>query len=158
MKRFDGREKTNKVVILLTDGQNTAGNITPAQAKELAMENDVTVYTIGVGADSMVVQSFFGSRQVNPSQELDEDMLTDIATSTGGKYFRARDVSELEQIYSRLDELEPIEADGQKLRPLTALFYYPLAAALILSFLLVTAAVIKPRLAVRGSAATGEGE
>ena len=154
VKRFDDREKTNKVVILLTDGQNTAGNITPTQAKELAVENGVTVYTIGVGADSMVVQSFFGSRQVNPSQELDEDMLTDIANSTGGKYFRARDVSELEQIYSRLDELEPIEADGQKLRPLTALFFYPLAAALIVSFLLVAVAIIKPRLS-RNSVTAG---
>ena len=135
VKRLEAREKTNKVLILLTDGRNTTGNITPEQAKELAVESGVTVYTIGVGADKMVVENFFGRRQVNPSRELDEDMLTDIATATGGKYFRARDAQELEQIYSRLDELEPIKGDSQKLRPLSALYYYPLALALLFSVL-----------------------
>lgn len=136
-KRFSEKEDSNNVLILLTDGQNTAGNITPEQAKELAMSKDITVYTIGVGADQMLVRSFFGSRQINPSQELDEDMLRDIAESTGGRYFRARDVSELEQIYSTLDALEPIEGETQKMRPLSSLFYYPLALALALSLLLV---------------------
>ncbi len=136
-KRFSEKEDSNNVLILLTDGQNTAGNITPEQAKELAMNKGITVYTIGVGADQMMVRSFFGSRQINPSQELDEDMLRDIAESTGGRYFRARDVSELEQIYSTLDALEPIEGETQKMRPLSSLFYYPLAVALILSLVMV---------------------
>ena len=109
VKRFDEKDESNNVLILLTDGQNTAGNITPEQAKTLAIEKGVKVYTIGVGAHQMLIQSFFGSRQVNPSQELDEDMLMDIAESTGGKYFRARDVNELEAIYATLDTLEPIE-------------------------------------------------
>lgn len=135
VKRFDEKDESNKVLILLTDGQNTAGNITPEQAKELAVNKGVTVYTIGVGADRMLVQSFFGSRQVNPSQELDEEMLTDIANATGGQYFRARDVEDLESIYQTLDRLEPIEGESRKMRPLTALFYYPLAAALLLSVL-----------------------
>ncbi|WP_414830283.1 vWA domain-containing protein [Alteromonas sp. H39] len=135
VKRFDEKEESNKVLILLTDGQNTAGNITPEQAKELAVNKGVTVYTIGVGADRMLVQSFFGSRQINPSQELDEGMLTDIADATGGEYFRARDVEELESIYQTLDRLEPIEGESRKMRPLTALFHYPLAAALCLSVL-----------------------
>lgn len=135
VKRFDEKDESNKVLILLTDGQNTAGNITPEQAKELAVNKGVTVYTIGVGADRMLVQSFFGSRQVNPSQELDEGMLTDIANATGGQYFRARDVEDLESIYQTLDKLEPIEGESRKMRPLTALFYYPLAAALLLSVL-----------------------
>ena len=136
IKRFNAREKSNKVLILLTDGQNTAGNITPQQANELAINNDVTIYTIGVGADKMLVQSFFGSRQINPSQELDEGMLTDIATSTGGQYFRARDVESLQKIYATLDELEPIARESRQMRPLQALYYYPLAVALILSALL----------------------
>ena len=135
VKRFDEKEESNKVLILLTDGQNTAGNITPEQAKELAVNKGVTVYTIGVGADRMLVQSFFGSRQVNPSQELDEGMLTDIAKATGGEYFRAKDVDELESIYQTLDRLEPIEGESRKMRPLTALFHYPLAVALLLSVL-----------------------
>lgn len=137
VKRFDARDESNNVLILLTDGQNTAGNITPEQAKTLAISKNVKVYTVGVGADKMMIQSFFGSRQINPSQELDEDMLSDIATSTGGKYFRARNADELQSIYAQLDMLEPIEGESRKMRPLTALFYYPLAAALLLSFLWV---------------------
>lgn len=136
IKRFDTKQESNKVLILLTDGQNTAGNITPEQANELAINNDVTVYTIGVGADQMLVQSFFGRRQVNPSQELDEDMLTQIAQSTGGQYFRARDTESLEQIYLTLDELEPIARETRQMRPLQALYYYPLALALIFTVLL----------------------
>lgn len=136
IKRFNAKEESNKVLILLTDGQNTAGNITPDQANELAINNGVTVYTIGVGADKMMMQSFFGSRQINPSQELDEDMLSKIATSTGGQYFRARDVDSLQKIYAKLDELEPIARETRQMRPLQALFYYPLSLALALTVLL----------------------
>ncbi|MDC8831581.1 vWA domain-containing protein [Alteromonas gilva] len=135
VKRFEQKTNSNRVLILLTDGQNTAGAITPEQARELAVDAGVTVYTIGVGADMMTVNSFFGSRQVNPSQELDESMLTDIAKATGGQYFRARDAAELEQIYAMLDRLQPIAGDERKMRPLTALYYYPLALALALSLL-----------------------
>jgi Ca-activated chloride channel homolog len=133
IKRFETKSNSNKVLILLTDGQNTAGNISPAQANELAINNGVTIYTIGVGADKMLVQSFFGTRQVNPSAELDEDMLSKIAESTGGQYFRARDAKSLEQIYATLDELEPIARETRQMRPLQALFYYPLALALFLT-------------------------
>lgn len=136
VKRFEQKQESNRVLVLLTDGQNTAGNITPEQANELAIHNDVTIYTIGVGADSMQTQGFFSTRQINPSRDLDEGMLTDLAESTGGKYFRARDTQALEQIYSTLDKLEPIEGESQQMRPLTALFYYPLAIALCLSVLL----------------------
>lgn len=136
IKRFQDREESNKVLILLTDGQNTAGNITPEQANELALNNDVTVYTIGVGADSMMKNGFFSRRLVNPSIDLDETMLTKIAESTGGQYFRARDAQSLEQIYATLDELEPIERESRQMRPLQALFYYPLGLALLLSLLI----------------------
>lgn len=136
VKRFEARKESNRVLILLTDGQNTAGNITPKQANDLAIQHDVTVYTIGVGADSMLVQSFFGTRQVNPSQELDEKMLTQLAQSTGGQYFRARDTQGLEAIYSKLDELEPIARESRQMRPQTALYFYPLSVALLLSVLL----------------------
>lgn len=135
VKRFKKRENSNNVVILLTDGQNTAGNISPEQAKELAIESGATLYTIGVGADKMMIRSFFGSRQVNPSQELDEKMLTDLAESTNGQYFRARNAQELEAIYLTLDKLEPIEGEARKMRPQTALFYWPLTVALLLSLI-----------------------
>ena len=138
VKRFAEKSESNKVLILLTDGQNTAGNITPEQANELAIHNGVTIYTIGVGADSMVTQGFFSTRQINPSRDLDEDMLTQLAESTGGRYFRARDTQALQKIYATLDKLEPIEGESQQLRPLTALFYIPLGLALLISALLAT--------------------
>jgi Ca-activated chloride channel family protein len=142
VKRFDQKENSNRVLILLTDGQNTAGNITPQQANELAIDKGITIYTIGVGADEQQVNSFFGRRTINPSQDLDEKMLTELAESTGGKYFRARDTRAMLAIYETLDELEPIEGEGQKLRPLTALFYAPLGLAILLSALYCLAYVL----------------
>jgi len=133
VKRFDNKEESNRVLILLTDGRNTAGNITPEQANELAIDKGITIYTIGLGAEEQVVASVFGRRTINPSQDLDERLLNEIAKSTGGQYFRARDTQELEAIYETLDRLEPVKGEGQKLRPLTALFYLPLGLAILLS-------------------------
>jgi len=133
VKRFDAKQKSNKVLLLLTDGQNTAGKITPEQALELAIAKNITIYSIGIGADVMLQQSIFGTRRVNPSSELDEQTLTKLAQQTGGKYFRAKDSQGMEQIYSLLDQLEPVKQDQQQMRPLTALFYWPLSLAFILS-------------------------
>lgn len=135
VKRFDVKQKSNKVLLLLTDGQNTAGKISPEQALELAIAKDITIYSIGIGAEVMLQQSLFGTRQVNPSSELDEKTLTQLAQQTGGKYFRAKDSEGMGQIYQLLDALEPVEQEQQQMRPLTALFYWPLALALLLSFL-----------------------
>lgn len=136
-KRFSEKEDSNRIVILLTDGQNTAGNIAPQEALEIAKAADVKVYTIGIGADEMYVRSFLGTRRVNPAADLDETLLNQIATETNGQYFRARDTESLEQIYQILDQLEPIEDDPIQLRPMQALFYYPASIAFVLSLLLV---------------------
>ena len=135
VKRFDAKQKSNKVLLLLTDGQNTAGKIPPEQALELAIAKDITIYSIGIGADVMLQKSLFGTRRVNPSSELDEKTLTKLAEETGGKYFRARDSEGMNQIYQLLDQLEPVEQEQQQMRPLTALFYWPLALALLISML-----------------------
>lgn len=132
-KRFDEKEESNRVLVLLTDGQNTAGKITPAQALELAVDKGITIYSIGIGADVMLQRSLFGTRRINPSSELDEETLTKIATQTGGRYFRARDSQSMSDIYQLLDDLEPVEQDQQQMRPLTALFYWPLSAALLIA-------------------------
>ncbi|GLX77546.1 VWR domain protein in aerotolerance operon BatA [Thalassotalea insulae] len=134
VKRFDEKKESNRVLLLLTDGQNTAGKITPDQALELAVAKDVTIYSIGIGADVMIQQSLFGKRRVNPSSELDEASLTRLAEQTGGQYFRARSSEDMSEIYQLLDNLEPVEQEQQQMRPLTALFYYPLALALVLAF------------------------
>jgi len=138
VKRLRDNDEGNRVLILLTDGANTAGEVDPLQAAELAARESLTVYTIGIGADEMIVRGLLGSRRVNPSADLDEKMLRTIADQTGGQYFRARDTAELEKIYLLLDELEPVERDPEIFRPVAALFHWPLATAIFLVTLLMT--------------------
>jgi len=133
--------KPDRVLILLTDGVNTAGEISPQQATELAEKAGLKVYTIGIGADAMTIDSFFGSRQVNPSAELDERALTAIAEQTGGQYFRARDSAELNKIYHIIDRLEPVEREQDMFRPLHALFMWPLGLALLLAMMLLSSMI-----------------
>jgi Ca-activated chloride channel homolog len=133
IKRLQNQPAESRVLILLTDGANTAGEVSPLKAAELAATNHLKIYTIGVGADEMIVRSFFGNRKVNPSADLDENTLVKIAESTGGRYFRARNPDELNNIYMLLDKLEPIEKDKQFFRPRTDLFYWPLALALMIA-------------------------
>lgn len=132
VKRMRRDERSNRVLILMTDGANTAGEVEPLQAAELAAREGLTIYTIGIGADEMLVRGLLGTRRVNPSADLDEDTLQAIAEQTGGRYFRARDTAELDQIYRLLDELEPVESDPETFRPISALFHWPLAGALII--------------------------
>ncbi len=137
VKRLRDHPVDSRVLILLTDGANTAGQVSPMKAAELAAAAQLKIYTIGIGADEMLVRSLFGTRRVNPSQDLDEETLTAIAEQTGGRYFRARDTSELQQIYRLLDELEPVDDDAQFFRPTRALYPWPLGAALLLGALLL---------------------
>ncbi|MGR9107593.1 MAG: vWA domain-containing protein [Gammaproteobacteria bacterium] len=134
VKRLRKNPSEQKVLILLTDGANTAGLVSPLKAAELAADEGLKIYTIGIGADEMVVRDFFGSRRVNPSVDLDEKTLNSIAEKTGGRYFRARDTQELQSIYGLIDRLEPVEKEKQFYRPKVALFYWPLGLALLLVF------------------------
>jgi len=133
VKRLGEQKANSRVLILMTDGANTAGEVSPLKAAELAAAKQLKIYTIGIGADEMIVRSLFGSRKVNPSADLDEKTLVKIAESTGGHYYRARNTEELENIYLRLDELEPIKKESQYFRPRRELFYWPLAAAMALA-------------------------
>ncbi|RVU37636.1 VWA domain-containing protein [Rheinheimera riviphila] len=136
VKRFNTYQSSNKVLILLSDGANTAGNIQPREALKLAKAAGVKIYTVGVGAEQMVQQGIFGPQIINPSDDLDEKLLTELASETGGRYFRARDLKELAQIYQLLDQLEPIERDQLTYRPQQSLLHWPLAGALLLITLL----------------------
>ena len=137
IKRLDLESDNSRVLILMTDGANTAGEVTPLKAAQLAAERGLKVYTIGIGADEQIETTWFGIRRVNPSAQLDEKTLRAIARLSGGRYFRARDSEELARIYDLLDELEPLPRDLQNLRPIRALFAWPLAMALLLASLLV---------------------
>jgi Ca-activated chloride channel family protein len=133
VKRLKNEQANSRVLVLMTDGANTAGEVSPLKAAELAAANHLKIYTIGIGADEMIVRSFFGNRKINPSVDLDEKTMIKIAESTGGQYYRARNTDELNNIYMRLDELEPVEKDKQYFRPRSELYYWPLSLALALA-------------------------
>ena len=133
VNRLKDSQAESKVIILLTDGVNNAGFIDPNTASELAVEFGIKVYTIGVGSNGMALSPInmlsngrmqYGRVQV----EIDEELLKDIASSSGGKYFRATDNEKLEAIYAEIDSLEKTEIEefryynyDEKFRPLVLL-------------------------------------
>ena len=129
-QKEDGGEQ---VLVLLTDGANTAGEVEPLKAAELASQVGLRIYTIGIGAEQMDVNSLLGGRRrINPSADLDEATLTQIAELTGGRYYRAVDTAGLQDIYRQVDELEPVEEPESGFRPVRSLFHLPLAGAFAL--------------------------
>lgn len=140
VKRLRNRPGDRHVMILLTDGQNNGGQVKPVPAARLAAENNIVIYTVGIGADEMtmpgILGSSFGSRRVNPSADLDEQTLKQIASLTGGQYFRARNPEELINIYQLLDQLEPVDDTSKTFRPQKSLAYWALSIALFASVML----------------------
>ena len=107
--RMKDSDAKSRVVILLTDGVNNRGEISPQMAAEIAKTYGVRVYTIGVGANGMApypVMTPWGVEVQNVKVEIDEDLLSEIAESTGGRYFRATDNTKLAEIYSEINKME----------------------------------------------------
>jgi len=140
IKRLQSSPEKNRVLILLTDGANTAGTVSPMDAAELAASIGLKIYTVGVGSQGGAGSGVFGFPLMNPSSDLDEHALTEIAEKTGGKYFRASNTEEFQRIYTELDRLEPVEKSAEHWRPQQELFRWPLLAALIFA---LVAAVLK---------------
>ncbi len=136
VKRLRKEPEKNRVLILLTDGANTAGNVDPLKAADLAAQEKVKIYTIGVGAKERIVQTPFGPQRVGKN-DLDEPTLQAISDKTKGRYFRANNVESLLKIYKILDKIEPVSKDELSYRPVKELYYYPLILALALSILLI---------------------
>ncbi len=137
VKRLRQRPQQDKVIILLTDGANNVGEVEPRKASELAANDKIKIYTIGVGADEMRLPSIFGAfgnRVTNPSADLDERTLTEIAETTSGAYFRAKDPVKLAEIYNLIDELEPADQEAEVFRPRKALSFWSLGAAILAAF------------------------
>jgi Ca-activated chloride channel family protein len=129
-----GQSADEQVLVLLTDGANTAGEVDPIKAAELAQQIGLRIYTIGIGAEQMMVSSITGGlRRVNPSADLDEETLTRIADLTGGRYFRAKDTAGLQEIYRLLDQMEPVAEPEAGFRPVKSLYYLPLGGAIALA-------------------------
>ena len=122
-----------QVLVLLTDGVNTAGQIEPAKAAELARDQGVRIHTIAFGGDT--ARTMFGIQLPGDEAEIDEDALRRIAESTGGRAFRARDANELAGIYAEIDRLEPVARPGEALRPMVETYPWPLAGALLVALL-----------------------
>ena len=124
----------NKVIILLTDGENNDGSLSLPQAIALAKEEGVKIYTIGAGSDS---ENFFGGLFSIPvNTGLDEESLQALAAETKGNYFRAKDVNSLFQIYNEIDKLEPMTSEGRYVQEVKELYPYAAAMALILFVIL----------------------
>ena len=139
-----------QVLVLLTDGANTAGEIEPLKAAELASQIGLRIYTIGIGADAMTINSLTGRRtSINPSADLDEATLTAIADMTGGRYFRATDTATLQDIYRLVDELEPVEEPESGFRPVKSMYYWPLGASFALAALLALSSLLVSYLSAR---------
>jgi Ca-activated chloride channel family protein len=136
LKRLRQRPAQSRVLILITDGANNGGEIHPLTAARLAAEEHVKIYTVGIGADPSE-NGPLGVSGLNPSLDLDEPSLKEIAEITGGRYFRARDGQELLKIGETLDRLEPVTQQPTQARPTQALYAWPLAGALLVSLLLV---------------------
>ena len=136
VKRLRHRPAQSRVLVLITDGANNGGEIDPMVAAQLAADEGVRIYTIGIGADPQQSGAFgsFGFSAL----DLDETSLRAISDTTGGEYFRARNQAELQQIELTLDRLEPVAQQPTLARPAQALYAWPLALALLGSLLLVS--------------------
>ncbi|MEB4592889.1 VWA domain-containing protein [Candidatus Thiothrix sp. Deng01] len=135
LKRLQGSPEKNRVLILMTDGANTAGSVSPLEAADMAAAAGLKIYTVGIGSESDQMRSMFGFQLMNPSADLDERTLKSIADKTKGEYFRARDTEEFQKIYAELDRLEPVEKEAEHWRPQQELFRWPLLAAFVLTLL-----------------------
>ena len=134
--RLKDSKAKSKIIVLLTDGMNNAGKVDPLAAAQAAKTFGIKVYTIGAGAKGYVpfpVQDFFGRKAYqNVLVDIDEKMLTQIADTTGGKYFRASDTDSLRNIYHEIDQLEKVKIEQVGFLKYTELFEQFLITALIL--------------------------
>lgn len=139
VNRLRNSQTASKVVILLTDGENNAGEIDPLTAADLAQSFGIRVYTIGASTEGTapypVDDPVFGRRYHSIRVDIDEPMLTEMATKTGGRYFRARDTNALRGIYSEIDRLERSEVEETVFIDRKDLYPYLLIPGLMLLLL-----------------------
>ena len=137
-KRLQQQPAEQRVLILLTDGVNTAGALAPDKAAQIARDAGVRIHTIAFGGYGAGL-SVFGIpiRRPSSSDVTDEAGLKRIAELTGGRAYVARDVDQLVGIYAEIDRLEPVQRPGQRLRPRIERYAWPLSAALLLALLVL---------------------
>lgn len=143
IKRLREQPQDNRVLIILTDGSNTAGNIAPLEAAGIARQVGVRIYAIGIGGGTVGVRTPFGTL-AQPGTDLDPVTLQSIAVTTGGRYFQATDTQQLERVYDELDRLEPSVRDKRTFRPMQSLFVWPAGLALLISAAAIAVAFVRP--------------
>lgn len=131
--RLKNTKAKSKVVILLTDGRNNAGEIDPLTAAEIAKTFDIKIYTIGAGTKDLApfpMTDMFGNKVMKQVKiDIDDDALREIAKITDGKYYRATDTDSLKEIYNQIDKLEKTEAEVTQYTEYNELFHYFLLPA-----------------------------
>jgi len=138
VKRLKDLKSDSKLIILLTDGRNNAGNLAPLQAAKTAKAFGIKIHTIGVGTRGkapFLVNSIFGQRYVYQEVDIDEGTLKEISKITGGQYFRATDLESLKSIYKQIDQMEKSEVKVFDHSEYTELFHYFLIPAILLLLL-----------------------
>ena len=134
VKRLGDSSAESKVIVLLTDGQNNRGSIDPATAAQLAQALGVRIYAVGAGtrdsAQVPVDDPLFGRRYVSMQVDIDDEALEEIASLTGGRYFRATDRESLERVYEEIDALETTEIEMTSFTRYGELFHLPLGVGL----------------------------
>ena len=134
-KRLQQQKTEQRVLIVLTDGVNTAGVLEPAKAAQIARDAGVRIHAIAFGGEGSGALSVFGFSLPTGGDEVDEAGLQKIAQLTGGRFFRARDTEALSGIYAEIDALEPVKRQGQAVRPKIERYPWPLGLALALGAL-----------------------
>lgn len=132
VKRLQNVPKKSRVVILLTDGANNSGVLAPLKAAELAKDDKIKVYTIGLGAEIDPRAQGNLMFNMNTGSDLDEKTLQEIATMTGGRYYRATDTQSLHAIYSTINALETVSQEQATVRPQKEYYPWPLSLAFLL--------------------------
>jgi Ca-activated chloride channel family protein len=117
---FERSEVEHRVMIALTDGNDTGSKIPPSEAAKIAQDNGIVIHVIGIGDPTAIGE-----------EKLDEEALAVVASTTGGRYFHAADREGLEEIYAELDRIDTREVEVETYRPRTDLFYWPLAAFML---------------------------
>ena len=124
IRSFESSEVDDRVLILLTDGNDTASKMTPINAADIAALNSVEIYTIGIG-----------DTRATGEDRVDFDVLASIAERTGGQFFNAEDESALDQVYRRIDEAAAADVRTESWRPRASLVHWPAGAAIVLVLL-----------------------
>lgn len=134
VKRLEDVPKEGRVIILLTDGANNSGVLAPLKAAELAKDDGIKIYTIGLGSETDPRALTTDFLNQNVTAELDEDTLKKMADMTGGRYFRATDTESLQSIYKTINQMETVKQEQATVRPQKEYYPWFVGLALLLGF------------------------